>query len=263
MKIVTKRNEFIETGFSEELTTDLISARRSGDPARRRRAEESIIIACLPRAAAVARKYRRRGADFDDIEQVARLGVIKAVRGWDPGKGPLLSYLMPTINGEVKRYFRDKGTPIRIPRSLYESNPKVTSAERDLRQRLSREPTVAETARASGMSPSVVRQVRLMSTASRPLSTDESSEWMSELTSYSAEQALESCTLRAVLRPAIRALSARERRIIALRFVWGQSQAQIATALGVSQMHISRLQSAALTKLRVVLTQQGTLAGAA
>jgi RNA polymerase sigma-B factor len=263
MKVAAKRNELLDTEFSEELTTNLILARRSGDTVRRRRAEESIIIACLPRAASVARKSRRRGADVDDIEQVARLGVIKAVRAWDPGKGPLLSYLMPTINGEVKRYFRDKGTPIRIPRSLYESNPKVTSAERDLCQRLSREPTVAETARASGVPASVVRQVRLMSATSRPLSTDESAEWMSELTSYSAEQAMESCTLRAVLRPAIRALSARERRIIALRFVWGQSQAQIATALGVSQMHISRLQSAALTKLRVLLAQQGTLAGAA
>jgi RNA polymerase sigma-B factor len=86
---------------------------------------------------------------------------------------------------------------------------------------------------------------------------------MRELTSQSAELDMEMCTLRALLRPAMRVLTARERRIIALRFVWGQSQAQIATALGVSQMHISRLLSAALGKLREVLTQSQTLAGAA
>lgn len=254
----TARNDI----YREQITA-LVAARESGDETERRRAEETLIVACLPRAAAVARKYRQRGVDADDIEQVARLGLVKAVRGWEPGKGALLGYLMPTIHGEVKRYFRDKGAPIRIPRSLYEAHPKVTSVERELRQRLSREPTATETARASGLAESEVRRIRLVGAASRPLSTDDSADWTSELTSVAAEQDLEMCTLRAVLKPAMSILTTRERRIIALRFVWGQSQAQIATALGVSQMHISRLLSAALTKLRVFLTQQEALPGAA
>lgn len=242
--------------FCGQQISELMTARVKGDEAELRHAEESLIVACLPRAGAVARKYRQRGVELDDLEQVARLGVIKAVRGWEPAKGGLLGYLMPTIHGEVKRYFRDRGAPIRIPRSLYEAHPKVTSVERDLRQRLSREPTTAETARASGLPESDVRRVKLVGSASRPLSTDGSAEWISELTSEAAELDMEMCTLRALLKPAMRILTARERRIIALRFVWGQSQAQIASALGVSQMHISRLLAAALAKLRIYLTER-------
>jgi RNA polymerase sigma-B factor len=263
MEMRKSRTRMSLDDFCEQQVSDLIIARKNGDEAELRRAEESLIVACLPRAGAVARKYRQRGVEFDDIEQVARLGVIKAVRGWEPGKGGLLGYLMPTIHGEVKRYFRDKGAPIRIPRSLYEAHPKVTSVERELRQQLSREPTPAETAQASGLPESDVRRVRLVSAASRPLSTDDSAEWMGELTSDAAEIDIEMCTLRALLKPAMTILSARERRIIALRFVWGQSQAQIAAALGVSQMHISRLLSAALAKLRAYLTERQALPGAA
>lgn len=246
----------------EEQISALIAARQHGDPIECRRAEESLIVACLPRAAAVARRYRQRGVDFDDIEQVARLGVIKAVRGWQPSKGKLIGYLMPTIHGEVKRYFRDKGAPIRIPRSLYEAHPKVTSAERDLRQRLSREPTLAEVARDTQLPVSTVRRVRLVSVASRPLSADDSADWMNELTSEAAELDLSMATMRAMLRPALRTLTGRERRIIALRFIWGQSQAQIASTLGVSQMHVSRLLSAALDKIRTVLIDHGVNATA-
>lgn len=247
----------------DEQIAALVAARRSGNETELRRAQESLIIACLPRAAAVARSYRRRGVELDDIEQVARLGLIKAVRGWQPGKGGLFCYLTPTIHGEIKRYFRDKGAPIRIPRSLYEARPAVTSAERALRQQLSREPTVAETAHASGLAESQIRRVKLVATASRPLSTDDTTDFTGELVSVAAELQFESCTLRALLRPAMAVLTTRERRIIALRFIWGQSQAQIAAALGVSQMHVSRMLSAALAKLRVFLAQRDGLPGAA
>lgn len=248
--------------FDEQISA-LIAARETRNEFTLRHAEESLILACLPRATAVARSYRRRGVELDDIEQIARLGLIKAVRGWEPRQGGLLGYVIPTIHGEIKRYFRDKGAPIRIPRSLYEARPIVTSTERDLRQQLSREPTVTETAQASGLTESQIRRVRLVGTASRPLSTDDSVDWTGEMISEAAELDLERCTLRAVLRPAMGILTARERRIIALRFVWGQSQAQIATALGVSQMHVSRLLSTALAKLRVFLMQQEGLPGAA
>lgn len=263
MEMHTSPTQLNREDFCTRQVSDLISARENGSEADVRRAEESVIVACLPQAGAVARKYRQRGVDLDDLEQVARLGVIKAVRGWKPGKGGLLGYLMPTIHGEVKRYFRDRGAPIRIPRSLYEAHPKVTSVERDLRQQLSRDPTTAETAQASGLPEAAVRRVKSVSSASRPLSTDDSAEWRSELTSDAAALDLEMCTLRALLKPAMRVLSARERRIIALRFVWGQSQAQIASALGVSQMHVSRLLSAALSKLRAHLTERQGIPSAA
>jgi RNA polymerase sigma-B factor len=247
---------------SAEQIKALTRARDHGTDTERRRAEEGVIEACLPRAAAVARHYRQRGVDADDIEQVARMGLIKAVRRWEPVKGELVGYLMPTMYGEVKRYFRDSGTAIRFPRSLYEAHPKVAAAERELSQRLSREPTIPDVAAASGLSESDVRRVRAARLASRPQSADTFADWIGDLTSPSAEEDLSASLLRADLRPAIAELTPRERRILALRFVWGQSQAEIASALGVSQMHVSRLLSATLAKLRADLSAQGFRAAA-
>lgn len=228
----------------------LALARKSRNPANCRCAEQALIVEFLPVAAAVARRYRRRGVDSDDLEQVARLGLVKAIRGWEPDKGGLLGYLMPTIHGEVKRFFRDSGGVIRIPRSLYEAQPRVTTTERALAQQLSREPSIPEIALAAGLPELLVRQIKYASGARRPLSMDEGADWLDYLSSDTAEQDLLTATLRAVLRPALAGLSPREQRIIALRFILEQNQAQIGTAVGVSQMHVSRLLTTALGKLR-------------
>lgn len=235
---------------ADQAVDALLCARDHGSADEQRRAERNLIIKYLPVATAAARRYRRRGIDNDDLEQVARLGLVKSVRAWQPDKGALLSYVMPTVHGELKRLFRDSGTTIRIPRSLYECQPKVADAERRLRQQLFREPTITEVATLSGVSEERVREIRGAAGARRPLSTDDGGDWMSELTSDAAEREMKMAAVRAMLRPALEALSARERRILALRFVWGQSQQQIATALGVSQMHISRLLAASLRKVR-------------
>lgn len=238
---------------ASENVQELMAVRARGDAAGCRRAEQALIVEFLPVAFATARRYRRRGVDLEDLTQVARVGLVKAIRGWQPDKGGLVGYLMPTINGEIKRYFRDNEATIRIPRSLYEAQPRLAAAERSLRQRLSREPTTAELADATGLTTDQVRRIKLAPGASKPQSTDDGADWLTELASAEAERDIDAATIRAVLRPAITVLTGRERRIIALRFVRGQSQSQIAEALGVSQMHISRLLSAALAKLRSVL----------
>lgn len=233
----------------QDVLAELIAARAQGDPRLCRRAEEAAVVHYLPVAASVAGRYRRRGVDFDDLEQVARLGLVKAVRRWRPEGGGFLQYAMPTIEGEVKRYFRDCGSTIRVPRVLYEAQPHVVAAAAALRQESSREPTVSEIAARADVPEQRVREVRSAASACRPLSTD-GCDALEGLFSSDAERDLSTVAIRAGLRPALAGLTERERHIIALRFVWGQSQLQIATAMGVSQMQVSRVLRAALEKVR-------------
>src|SRR5699024_4328971 len=143
-----------------------------------------------------------------------------------------LGYLVPTVDGEIKRYFRDAGTAIRIPRSLYEAQPKVAATERLLRQRFAREPTAAEVAAVADLPIARVREVRRAADVCRTISTDDDA-WAPDSPSASAERDLANASLRTMLRPAMASLTARERRVVALRFVWGQSQREIAAAVGV------------------------------
>lgn len=209
-----------------------------------------MVVAYLSLADVVAHRYRHRGVDFDDLEQVARVGLIKAVRRWDPRRGAFLGYALPTIEGEVKRHFRDSGSTIRVPRALYEAQPQVTAAQRALRQELSHEPTIAEIAERAGIPEHRVREVQETAGKCQPLSTDDGADGIDVLRSDEADEDLSMVVSRAELRPALSTLSDKEQRVLALRFVWGQSQLQIATSLGVSQMQISRVLRAALDKLR-------------
>lgn len=228
----------------------LADARETKDDRLCRRAEDAVVVAYLPIAGRLANRYRRRGVDYDDLEQVARIGLVKAVRRWRPERGAFLAYALPTIEGEVKRYFRDGASAIRIPRQLYETQPRVTDAQRTLRQKLSREPTAAEIADHTGIPIQQVRDIQASSLKCQPLSTDEGDDAFDEFSSEEAERALSMVMLRSRLRPVLASLSERERNIVALRFVWGQSQMQIAHGLGVSQMQVSRVLRAALCKIR-------------
>ncbi len=212
-----------------------------------------MVVRYLPLAGVVANRYRRRGVDFDDLEQVARLGLIKSVRRWRPERGRFLAYAMPTIDGEVKRHFRDSGSTIRIPRVLYESQPRVAAAQRTLRQELGREPSSHEIAGRAGIAEHLVRDVRAATTSCQVLSTDDES--LKGQPDTGAEHDLSTVAARTRLRPALGALSDRERRIVALRFIWGQSQLEIAGAVGVSQMQVSRVLRAALEKMRQRLAE--------
>lgn len=228
---------------------ELVQARAGGDARHRQRAEDAVVVRFLSVASAVAHRYQRRGIDADDLEQVARLGLVKAVHRWRSDRGSFLPYAVPTVEGEVKRYFRDSGSTIRIPRALYEAQPRVTAAARELSQETSTEPSVTDIADRAGLPQQRVREIQTASTACRPLSTD-GCESVEQLGSPTAERELSMVDLRTRLRPALATLSERERKIIVLRFIWDQSQVQIAASLGISQMQVSRLLRAALDKLR-------------
>lgn len=245
----------VEADFEDDLAA-LRRARTVGNPADRRRAEERITQHFLAVADAMARRYRNRGIEVDDLTQVARIGLIKAIRRWDPERGHLMAYLVPTINGEIKRHFRDSATMIRVPRSLYESQPRVVAAQRDLRQELSREPTTVEVAEAAGIPEERVAEVIRASRGCTPLSTDELRDWVGGIACEDAQDEMSMATVRARLRPAVMTLDQREQRIVGLRFVLGQSQQQIADDLGVSQMQVSRLLRSILAKLRQQLDER-------
>lgn len=228
---------------------DLVQARVDGDPSRCHRAEDAVVVRFLSVATSVAHRYRHRGVDSDDLEQVARLGLVKAVRRWRSERGSFLPYAVPTVEGEVKRYFRDNGSTIRIPRALYEAQPRVTAAVRQLWQENSQDPKPSDIADRAGIPEQRVRDVQSVVSACRPLSTDADTP-LEQPRSVLADREIAMVELRARLRPALSTLSDRERKILVLRFIWDQSQVQIAASLGVSQMQVSRLLRAALDKLR-------------
>lgn len=255
------RNAASRPGDAEVLDS-LVAARASGDHQRLERAEQAVVTQFLPVAASVARRYSQRGIDFDDLEQVARIGLIKATRRWQTDRGRFLAYARPTIEGEVKRFFRDQGSTIRIPRGLYESQPRVSAATRGLQQELGQRPSVSDIADRSGLTSAQVRQVQAAVIACRPLSTD-GEQSVPQSRSEQAEREMSMVEFRGRLRPALAELADRERTIVVLRFIWDQSQVEIAAALGLSQMQISRLLRGALGTLRERIADHGDKPGTA
>jgi RNA polymerase sigma-B factor len=226
------------------------------DSPDRGRVRDRIIEHYLPLAAYLARRFRNRGEQLDDLVQVANLGLIKSVDGYDAGHGTAFSsYAIPMILGELKRHFRDKGWDIRVPRRVQELRLEITRATGDLAQRLGRSPTVADLAEHLGVREEDIVEGLDSAHAYRALSLqspapgDESGTELADLMG-TVDRQLEQVEDREALRPLIARLPQREQRIIALRFFGNMTQSQIAADLGISQMHVSRLLSHALGVLR-------------
>ena len=153
----------------------LDSARNSGDPAAIRRAEAAVVQEYRPLADRIARRFRGRGVEVDDLVQLARLGLCKAVRRWRAELDPtLVQFATPTIEGEIKRYFRDHCRPIRMPRSVQEDLALHQMVQEELTQALGRSPGEAEVAAAAGSTVARVRRQRLASRLCQPVSADAS-----------------------------------------------------------------------------------------
>lgn len=228
----------------DELTTD--------DPARDQ-VRERIITLCLPMARRLAGKYRNRGEPADDLDQVAVVGLIKAVDSFDRARGPhFTGYALPTIIGELRRYFRDRTWDVQVPRRLRQLRQPIRSAAADLFQRNGRKPTVADIAHKIGISEDSVVEALYSAAAYRSLSLDgPDGPGGSVVEGATADNAdLARVELRHILRPALAALPERERRIIVLRFFGELSQAEIGAQVGLSQMHVSRLINQSLTRMR-------------
>jgi len=202
----------------------------------------------------LARRFAGRGEPLDDLIQVATIGLVKAVDRFDPDREVEFStYATPTIVGELKRHFRDKGWAVRVPRRLQELNLRLGPVIGKLSQELQRSPTVAEIAKAAGATEDEVLEGLDSAHAYRLISLDAPTgeEGLSYHDQIGEEDsALESLEDWVSVGPLLQQLPARERRMLYLRFFKGLTQSEIADQLGISQMHVSRLLAKTLATLR-------------
>ncbi|WP_433545750.1 RNA polymerase sigma factor SigF [Streptomyces sp. CA-294286] len=209
----------------------------------------------LPLVEHLARRFRNRGEPLDDLTQVATIGLIKSVDRFDPERGVEFStYATPTVVGEIKRHFRDKGWAVRVPRRLQELRLSLTSATAELSQQHGRSPTVHELAERLAISEEEVLEGLESANAYSTLSldvpdTDDESPAVAD-TLGSEDVALEGVEYRESLKPLLEDLPPREKRILLLRFFGNMTQSQIAQEVGISQMHVSRLLARTLAQLR-------------
>jgi RNA polymerase sigma-B factor len=230
-------------------------ARATEDEAAGRAYEDRAVELNMQVAADVARRYRSRGVALDDLEQVAFLGLVKAVRGFDPGRATdFLSYAVPTIRGEVRRYFRDHGWAVRPPRTVQQAQARITAVESDLCQELGRSPRPSEIAERLDLDLDLVVEALAANGCFAPTSLDSSpvddeSAGIGERLGAD-ENGFESAEARVALKPLLAHLDRRERIMLEMRFFKGCTQSEIGEVLGITQMQVSRLLSALLTRLR-------------
>jgi RNA polymerase sigma-B factor len=222
----------------------------------RARARGELVELHLPLVDHCARRFLNRGEPFEDLVQVGTIGLIKAVDRFDSERGVEFStYATPTILGEIKRHFRDKGWAIRVPRRLQELRMSISAATGDLAQRLGRSPTPAEVAERLGVGIEDVLEGLESANAYSTLSLDAGGSGEDGLGSMletmgAVDEALDHVELRASIRPLIEQLPPREKQILLLRFFRQMTQSQIAEEVGISQMHVSRLLTRTLAELR-------------
>ncbi len=210
----------------------------------------------LPLAESLARRYQHSGQPLDDLVQVASIGLLKAIDRFDSDRGVSFeSYAIPTILGELKRYHRDQGWSVRMPRRLQEHTLLIKDAIPNLSQDLGRSPTIGEIAEQTQLSVEEVLEAMDAQDAyasislDAPMDEDSDSSTLSERLSTDPEE-YSVAEEWAEFEPHLRALPERERRILVLRFFKDWTQSQIADELGISQMHVSRLLSQTLQRLR-------------
>jgi RNA polymerase sigma-B factor len=234
-----------------DLLQELRQYRRTGERAIRDRVIESHIVLVEQ----LARRFLNRGEPFDDLVQAGSIGLVKAVDGFDPELGfEFSAYASTTIIGELKRHFRDKGWSVRAPRRIQELYLRIGQASGDLSQQLGRSPTVQELAEDTDSSPEDVLEALEAAHALRANSLDTPSAEGDTLGSRlgSEDSAFERSESRVLLERQLAALDEREQAIIRMRFFEDLTQAEIATRIGMSQMHVSRLLARSLRRLQEV-----------
>ncbi len=226
-------------------------------------AREELITRYLPLVRSLARRFMSRGQPLEDLIQVGSIGLIKAIDRFDLERGVELStYATPTILGEIKRYFRDKGWAVKVPRALQDLNVRLNRVIEHMTVDLQRSPTIAELAAATQVSEEEVvealesgRAYSSVSIFSGGSGEDEESLELLDCLGQE-EQAYDLFEQRRVLAPAMESLDPRERLILHLRFFEGMTQTQVAVRIGISQMHVSRLIRKSIDSLRQTMTEQ-------
>jgi RNA polymerase sigma-B factor len=233
----------------------LLRLHRHGDQAAR----EELVRRLLPLARRMARRYRRSDEPLDDLVQVATLGLIKAIDRFDPARETAFSsYAVPTMLGELKRYFRDNGWAVHVPRGMQERVMQVDNAMKDMSRRLGRSPSAAEVASVLGIDTEQVLEAMEAASAYDAVSLDSyrfgdagDGETYAESIGVEDER-FDLVEYEATIAPALSALPERDRMVLYLRFAKDMTQAEIAERVGVSQMHVSRLIRRSLDRLRAV-----------
>ncbi|MGH9022878.1 MAG: RNA polymerase sigma factor SigF [Acidimicrobiia bacterium] len=241
-----------EPGEREDLKRIFEQYAATGDKDLR----EQLVHRHLGLAEFLARRFRNRGEASEDLVQVALYGLLKAVDRFDPSRGLEFStFATPTIVGELKRHFRDRSWSVRVPRRLQELHLGFAGLVSDLTQELGRSPTMTEIAERAGASEEEVLEAMEAGKAYRSASLDapatrEDSDSGSQFQLGEEDQALEGAEHRLFLSPLVATLPKREQMIVNLRFFHEMTQSQIAELLGISQMHVSRLLTRSLARLR-------------
>jgi RNA polymerase sigma-B factor len=236
-------------------TARLLSDARASHGEVRRRYEDEAIRINMRVAGDVARRYHGRGIPAEDVDQVAYLGLVKAVRGYDAALGDdFLSYAVPTVRGEIRRYFRDAGWAVRPPRPVQEIQTRVTTAESDLAQSYGRTPRADEIAQHLDVPLALVLAAQAATGCFTPVSLDETRSDGAEEAPVDRlgglDPAFASTEARLALKPLMSSLDERDRTIIGLRYFHNRTQSQIGAEVGVTQEQVSRLLSGILLKLR-------------
>lgn len=229
-------------------------------------ARDQLIVSHLNLVRFLASKFKNRGEPLDDLVQVGTIGLIKAIDRFDPERGlEFTTYATPTILGEIKRHFRDKGWSIRVPRRLQELSAKVNQATDELTVELQRSPSVEEIAAKLGVGAEEILEAMESSGAYTSVSLeaggssedDEAPALIDRL--GSVDEDLNASDDRMVIDDAIRDFSPREQEIVRMRFIDGLTQVEIAKRLGVSQVQVSRLLRRTLRKIQDKIDPEGLM----
>ncbi|AFM17474.1 RNA polymerase, sigma 37 subunit, RpsB/SigB [Mycolicibacterium chubuense NBB4] len=220
------------------------------------RLRNRIIEECLPLAERIARRYDRRGETHDDLVQVARVGLMNAVNRFDPDAGSeFLAFAIPTMLGEVKRYFRDCSWSVNVPRRLKDLYPALGPLTTEMTQRLGRSPTAGELAEALGVDRDEVVETLTAAAGFKARSIDYSSSRDDDRPTLvdrmgGPDPGIGTVEDRDALRAQLECLPEREYWIVIMRFFESLTQTEIAQRMGISQMHVSRLLTQSLARLR-------------
>ena len=252
-----------KTAWDKERTHELFRRyKENGDMDAR----EKLVMSHMNLVRFLANKFKNRGEPLDDLVQVGYLGLLKAIDRFDPSRGlEFTTYATPTILGEIKRHFRDKGWSVRVPRRLQELSAKVNQATDKLTTELQRSPKIEEIADYLGASVDEVLEAMEASSAysSVPLegsSNPEADDAPSVIDRYATEDsALTFTDDRLVIEEALKSFSPREREVIELRFLQGMTQIEIAERLGISQVQVSRLLRRTLKKIQDKIDPDGVM----
>jgi RNA polymerase sigma-B factor len=252
--------ESVPEADRSEITARLLrQISETSDDLEQKRLRDEVVVLNMGVARAIAARYRDRGIGKDDLMQAAYVGLVKAVQGFDPSyERDFLSYAVPTVTGEVKRYFRDYGWTVRPPRRVQELQAQISRASGELSQTLHRSPKPSEVAEFLSVDVDSVIEALAADGCFTPASLDvpvgeDGSTSLGELLGGD-DADLGRAEARILLAPAVRRLGDRDRRILELRFFHGWTQEQIAGDIGVTQMQVSRLLARILSDLRTELS---------